>query len=191
MWYPLHTVILDNSQAFRGVPCRAQLCNFSKWFLSPRFGVVPIWKLWQFWDVRKGAPKSGAEDRIVVALAALSIVYSLRISEAASIRSIDLVQEEAFIRFYDFKCKDKWVKRPAGVYVCRLIGFMRLQTAIQGRKVALPLFKGGARKLGQAMANLLRETEFKDLRWHCWRRTGATMFTRAGGSMCELMAWGR
>ena len=37
MWYPLHTVILDNSQAFRGVLCRAQLCNFSKWFFSPPF----------------------------------------------------------------------------------------------------------------------------------------------------------
>ena len=35
-----------------------------------------------------------AEERVVVALAALSIVYCLRISEAASTRSIDLVQEE-------------------------------------------------------------------------------------------------
>ena len=57
MWYPLHTVILDNSRAFRGVPCREQLCNFSKWFFSPRFGVVPIWELWQFWDVRIEPPK--------------------------------------------------------------------------------------------------------------------------------------
>ena len=117
---------------------------------------------------------SRVEDRIVVAPAALSIVYCLRISEAASIRSIDL----------------KWVKRPAGVYVCRLMGFMRLHMAIQGKKVALPVFKGGARKLGQAMATLLK-TEFRDLRWHCWRRAGATIITRAGGSMCELMAWGR
>ena len=46
-----------------------------------------------------------AEGRLVVALAALSIVCCLRISEAASIRSI----EEAFVRFYDFKCKDNWV----------------------------------------------------------------------------------
>ena len=59
MLYPLHTVILDNSRDFRGVPCRAQLCNFSKWFFSPRFGVVPIWELWQFWYVRKGPPKTG------------------------------------------------------------------------------------------------------------------------------------
>ena len=52
MWYLLHTIILDNSQVFRGVPCRVQWCNFSKWFFSPRFGVVPTWELWQFWDVR-------------------------------------------------------------------------------------------------------------------------------------------
>ena len=63
MWYPLHTVILDNSRDFRGVPCRAQLCNFSKWFFSPRFGVVPIWELWQFWHVRKGPPKMYVRER--------------------------------------------------------------------------------------------------------------------------------
>ena len=38
MLYPLHTVIFDNSQVFGGVPCKAQLCNFSKWFFRPRFG---------------------------------------------------------------------------------------------------------------------------------------------------------
>ena len=58
MLYPLHTVILDNSQVFGGVPCKAQLCNFSKWFFSPRFGVVPIWELWQFCYVRIGPPKT-------------------------------------------------------------------------------------------------------------------------------------
>ena len=58
MLYPLHTVILDNSQVFGGVPCKAQLCNFSKWFFSPRFGVVPIRELWQFCYVRIGPPKT-------------------------------------------------------------------------------------------------------------------------------------
>ena len=57
MLYPLHTVILDNSHVFGGVLCKAQLCNFSKWFFSPRFGVVPIWELWQFCYVRIGPPK--------------------------------------------------------------------------------------------------------------------------------------
>ena len=57
MLYPLHTVILDNSQVFGGVPCKAQLCNFSKWFSSPRFGLVPIWELWQFCYVRIEPPK--------------------------------------------------------------------------------------------------------------------------------------
>ena len=58
MLYPLHTVILDNLQVFGGVPCKAQLCNFSKWFFSPRFGVVPIWELWQFCYVRMEPPKT-------------------------------------------------------------------------------------------------------------------------------------
>ena len=58
---------------------------------------------------------STAEDKIMVALAVSSIIYCPRISEAASIRSINLVQDEAFVRFYNFKCKDKWIKRPAGM----------------------------------------------------------------------------
>ena len=57
MLYPLHIVILDNAQVFGGVLCKAQLCNFSKWFFSPRFGVVPIWELWQFCYVRIEPPK--------------------------------------------------------------------------------------------------------------------------------------
>ena len=57
MLSPLHTAILHNSRVFGGVPCKAQLCNFSKWFFSPRFGVVPIWELWQFCYVRIGPPK--------------------------------------------------------------------------------------------------------------------------------------
>ena len=61
MLYPLHTVILDNSQVFGGVPCKAQLCNFSKWFFSPRFGVVPIWELWQFCFARIEPPKTGLQ----------------------------------------------------------------------------------------------------------------------------------
>ena len=60
MLYPLHTVILDNSQVFGGVPCKAQLCNFSKWFFGPCFGVVPIWELWQFCYVRIEPPKTEA-----------------------------------------------------------------------------------------------------------------------------------
>ena len=63
MLYPLHKVIFDNSQVFGGVPCKAQLCNFSKWFFSPRFGVVPIWELWQFCYVRIEPPKLCAHTR--------------------------------------------------------------------------------------------------------------------------------
>ena len=42
MLYPLHTAILDNSQVFGGVPCIAQLCDFSKWFFSPVLGRYPF-----------------------------------------------------------------------------------------------------------------------------------------------------
>ena len=102
---------------------------------------------------------------------------------------MDLVQDLAFVGLYDFKTRDKWIKRPPGSYVCKLIWFIRLQMAIQGRSVATPVFKGGSKKLGEAMSRVLQETEFRDLRWHCWRRAGATVFARARASMPKLMAF--
>ena len=83
------------------------------------------------------------EEKIVVGLSILSVAYCMRVSEAASVRGIILVQDEAYIRFYDFKTKDRWVKRPAGTYICRIIGFIRLQMAIQGRSPQLTVFRGG------------------------------------------------
>ena len=84
MLYPLHTVILDNSQVFGGVPCKAQLCNLSKWFFSPRFGVVPIWELWQFCYVRIEPPKSSTAwrkyARAWVDSAAMRAMTSVRIT---------------------------------------------------------------------------------------------------------------
>ena len=73
MLYPLHTVILDNSQVFGGVLCKAQLCNFSKWFFSPRFGVVPIWELWQFCYVRIEPPKNSRYPRCPPPMGPLSV----------------------------------------------------------------------------------------------------------------------
>ena len=108
-----------------------------------------------------------ANDQILLALAILSVAFCLRVSEATSILGVDLVQDEAHVRFYDFKTKDKWVKRPAGSYMCRIIGFIRLQMAIQGRSAELPVVWGGANKLGEAMSRILRETEFRGLRWYC------------------------
>ena len=79
------------------------------------------------------------------------------------------MREEAFVSFYDSKCKDKWMKRPAGVHVCTIIGFIRLRMAIQVKRPALPSFSGDARNLGEAMAKLLSDLEFRHLRWHCPR----------------------
>ena len=50
------------------------------------------------------------KDKIVVSLAILSVVFGLQTSEAVSMRGVDLDQESAFVQFYDFKTKDKWVK---------------------------------------------------------------------------------
>ena len=51
----------------------------------------------------RGHVQAGA---LGVGLAILSVAYCMRVSEAASVRSIALVQDEAYVQFYDFQTKD-------------------------------------------------------------------------------------
>ena len=121
----------------------------------------------------------------------LVTAYCLRIGEAASIRAVDLLQSKSSICFFDQKTKRQWVTRPAGSYIDRLSGFLRLQVSIQGRSPYLPVVAGGTRALSATMSKLLEGTEFHGITRHAWRRAGATMFMRAGGTMPELLQWGR
>ena len=54
--------------------------------------------------------------------------------------------DAAFVRFYDFKTKDKQIKRLVGMYVCQLIGALPLQMAIHA---TLPIVTRGSKKLGE------------------------------------------
>ena len=41
------------------------------------------------------------------------------------------------------------------------------------------------------MVKLLGEGQYDHLRWHCWRRLGATLLIRHGATIQELLAWGK
>ena len=60
-----------------------------------------------------------------------------------------------------------------------------------GKDLALLLVKGGARTLQATMVALVQDTPFGHLRWHAWRRMGATALARLHLSIMEIMAWGR
>ena len=61
------------------------------------------------------------------------------------------------------------------------------KSASKGRSPYLPIIAGGTRALSATMSRPLEGTEFHGITWHAWRRAGATMFMRAGGTMPELV----
>ena len=169
------------SNAWRLVRGKERLAGAGR---SQRWGSLEVLEV-------MGRRAQSPHERLVAALAVLSTAYCLRIGEAASIRAVDLLQSKSSIRFFDQKSKRQWVTRPAGSYIDRLSGFLRLQVSIQGRSPYLPIIAGGTRALSATMSRLLEGTEFHGITWHAWRRAGATMFMRAGGTMPELLQWGR
>ena len=169
------------SNAWRLVRGKERLAGAGRW---QRWGSLEVLEV-------MGHRAQSPHERLVTALAVLSTAYCLRIGEAASIRAVDLLQSKSSIRFFDLKSKRQWVTRPPGSYIDRLSGFLRLQVSIQGRSPYLPIVAGGTWALSATMSRLLEGTEFHGITWHAWRRAGATMFMRAGGTMPELLQWGR
>ena len=131
------------------------------------------------------------EEMLCVCIATLSLAFCLRVGEAASIRPKDLDQQNGYVNFYDSKTRRAWVSRPASEYVWRVMGLARLLAMRRGRDVSGPLIKGGAARLQHIMASLLVGTEHADMRWHAWRRAGATLLVRSGATILEVMSWAR
>ena len=73
--------------------------------------------------------------------------------------------------------------RSASTYVVRLIGFARAAALRLGCKPFRTLVKGGANVLQATLVGLLGEGHYDHLRWHCWRRFGATLLIRHGATV--------
>ena len=131
------------------------------------------------------------EDLLVCTSAMLATAFCLRISESASIRVRDLDPTAATVCYFYQKTRRCWITRPAGTYIVRLMGFARAAALKLGRKPFQPLVKGRARALQATLVKLLGEGQYDHLRWHCWRRLGATLRIRHGATGQELLAWGR
>ena len=131
------------------------------------------------------------EDLLVCTSSILATTFCLRISESASIRVQDLDPTAATISYFDKKTRRCWITRPASTYVVRLMGFARAAALRLGRKPFQPLVKGGAKVLQASLVRLLGAGQYDHLRWHCWRRLGATLLIRHGATVQELLAWGR
>ena len=131
------------------------------------------------------------EELLVTALAIVAIACCNRIGETASIRVQDVDQSGGSISFFDRKTRMRWIKRPVSSYIRRLLGFIRATALRLGRRPNQNLVKGGLAAIQSTMVRLLANSEQSHLRWHAWRRMGATMFIRNGATMQELMSWGR
>ena len=141
------------------------------------------------WTMAQAAESD--EDLLVCTSAILATTFCLRISETASIKVQDLDPTAATISYFNRKTRTCWITRPATTYIVRLMGFARAAALRLGRKPFQPLVKGGAKVLQASLVRLLREGQYDHLRWHCWKRLGATLLIRHGATVRELHAWGR
>ena len=132
------------------------------------------------------------EELLVTAPAIVAIACCNRIGDTASIRVQDVDQSGGSISFFDRKTRMRWIKRPVSSYIRGLLGFIRATALRLGRRPSQNLVKGGPAAIQSTMVRLLANSEHSHLRWHAWRRMGATtMFIRNGATMQELMSWGR
>ena len=123
--------------------------------------------------------------------AVLAVALCLRISESTSIRAETLDLPAAIVSFYDKKTRRCSITCPASTCIVRLMGFARAAALRLGRKPFQPLVKGGARALRATLVKLLGEGQYDHLRWHCWRRLGATLLIRHGTTVQKVLTCGR
>ena len=147
------------------------------------------WGSWAaIWTMAQAAELD--EDLLVCTSAILATAYCLRISESASIRVQVLDPTAVTVCYSDKKTRRCWITRPATTYIVRLMGFARTAALRLGRKPFQPLVKGGAKVLQATLVKLLGEGQYDHLRWHCWRRLGATLLIcmaspRGGGKQSK------
>ena len=189
MLYPLHTVIFDNSQVFGGVPCKAQLCNFSNWFFSPPFGVVPIWELWQFCYVRIEPPKTSERDRAFVALVILSWLCFWRVGESVSVRPFDLL-EDGGVSFYRTKSGGPrgWHQRPLFRFGTAWASYLSGYCKRHDLPTDQPIFSGGEAVSEDYLTTLLHGSRWSGYAWHSLRRRSLMLEPKARAALFKW--WG-
>ena len=125
----------------------------------------------------------------VYLLALLSVVYCLRISDAASITWAGIATPGQFT-FFDLKVNKCWATYPLAPYLDKLrAAVARLRRADHAEDA--PIVPGGTATLRALWQEFTKNTCAQGKGWHCLKRLGAAAFRAMGGSLYGLQVWAR
>ena len=129
-------------------------------------------------------------DWWVVGLAILSTLLGLRVGEAASISFQRLRVLAGTIEFYDRKVHRAWITHTVSGVALK---WMQFCAWIAQRRWSLDKFQQlvSEDKQQNVMANLLRCSKWRELKWHAFRRLGPATMCKAGGKLPSIKTWFR
>ena len=130
------------------------------------------------WSMAQNA--EGDEVVLVVALATSAVGFCNQLGRR---RQCGSNQAEGAVSIFDSKTRQRWISRPAGSCIRRLLRFIKATTLRLGRRPCQNIVKGGTKAIQASMVRLLAHTEYRHLTWHAWRYLGATILIYNGATM--------
>ena len=118
----------------------------------------------------------GPAGDVLTGVAALAVAHCWRVSEAASLRPVDL-ETPYRITFYDYKVRDEYVTARVGPW--GVAWRRRLHALVAHRPKYLPTF-ANTDVLQDALRRKLLGTVWDAMGWHGFRRCGAAAMAAAG-----------
>ena len=143
--------------------------------------------VWAEEDTFRSIAVGGPADGILTAVAALAAAHCSRVSEAASLRLVDL--ETLYrITFYDYKVRDQYVTAHVGAW--GEAWRRRLRTVVAHRPKFLPVFPNSD-ALQDALRRRLLGTHRDAMGWQGCKRCGAAAMAAAGAHIRAIAIWSR
>ena len=146
------------------------------------------------WDRRVSAscgPERPHPEQAVAALANLSWLLFLRVSEAVSITQGGLASDSVVLFVTTKVGGHREVRRPLYEWGRSWVRFLRSYAAASCVPEGQPLVRGGVEAVEKIFADLLRVSPYSDHRWHSLRRPGAAAAFHRSPNVAYFVWWGR
>ena len=130
-------------------------------------------------------------EQAVAALANISWLLFLRVSEAVSIAPAGLASDSVVLFVTTKVGGHREVRRPLYGWGRSWVRFLRSYAAASCVPEGQPLVRGGVEAVEKIFADLLRDSPYSDHRWHSLRRGGAAAAFHRSPNVAYFVWWGR
>ena len=130
-------------------------------------------------------------EQAVAALANLSWLLFLRVSEAVSITPAGLASDSVVLVVTTKVGGHREVRRPLYEWGRSWVRFLRSYAAASCVPEGQSLVRGGVEAVEKIFADLLRDSPYSDHRWHSMRRGGAAAAFHRSPNVAYFVWWGR